>query len=155
MDDNFVNIMDNYFDSFKEKMNNRFRILKKLVSDCKDDICSMVDYDKVYIQVVNPRVVWFKPLSYEVNINDTKDIMKELLNEPVDPKATYFGTYDEAKEIIELEIKLRQAIKRGKKRIEKLRQASSTLLLTKGKGDDVEEDDGKDEVEETKLEEEN
>ena len=41
--------MDNYFDAFKEKMNNRFKILKKLVEDYKNDLCFMVDSDKVYI----------------------------------------------------------------------------------------------------------
>ena len=55
---------------------------------------------------------------------------------------------------IELEIKLPQAISKRKKRIEKLRQVSSTLLLTKGKGDDVEGDDVEDEEEETKSKEE-
>ena len=77
-----------------------------MVEDYKDDVCFMVDYDKVYIQVVKPRVVWVKPLRYEVNIDDTKDITKALLNELVYPKATYFGTFDEAKARIELEIKL-------------------------------------------------
>ena len=48
----------------------------------------MVDCDKVYIQAVKPRVVQVKPLSYEVNIDDTKDIIEVLLNEPVDAKAT-------------------------------------------------------------------
>ena len=57
----------------------------------------MVDCDKVYIHVVKPRVAWVKPLDYEVNIDDTKDIIEALLNEPMDPKATYFGTYEEAK----------------------------------------------------------
>ena len=52
------------------------------------------------------RIVWVNPLGYEVNIDDTGDIIEALLNEPIDPKATYFGTYDEAKAIIELEIKL-------------------------------------------------
>ena len=65
----------------------------------------MVDCDKVFTQVVKPRVVWVKPLSYEVNIDDTKDIIEALLNEPMDPKATYIGTYDEVKAKIELEIK--------------------------------------------------
>ena len=41
--------MDSYFDTFKEKMNNRFRILEKLVSDYHDDVCFMVDCDNVYI----------------------------------------------------------------------------------------------------------
>ena len=49
MEENFESIMDNYFDAFKEKMNNRFRIPQKLVEDYKDDICFMVDSDKVYI----------------------------------------------------------------------------------------------------------
>ena len=57
----------------------------------------MVDCDKVYIQAVKPRVVWVKTLSYEVNIDDTKDIIEKILNELVDPKVTYFGTFDETK----------------------------------------------------------
>ena len=40
MGENYVSIMDNYFDVFKEKMNNRFRIPKKLVEDYKDDVFS-------------------------------------------------------------------------------------------------------------------
>lgn len=97
MGEKFISIMENYFDSFKEKMNNKLRIPNKLVEYYKDDVCFMIDYDKVYIQVVKPRVVWVKPLSYEVNINDTKDMIEALLNELVDPKATYFGTVDEKK----------------------------------------------------------
>ena len=104
MGENFDSIMDNYFETFKEKMNSRYRIPKNLVEDYKDDIYFMVDYDKVYIQEVTPRVTWVKPLEYEVNIDDTKFIIEALLNEHVDPKATYFRTCDEAKEIIELEI---------------------------------------------------
>ena len=70
----------------------------------------MVDSDRVYIQVVRPRVVWVKPLPYEVSIDETKDIIEALVNEPIDPKAPYFGTYDEAKTWIELEIKLPQVV---------------------------------------------
>ena len=121
MGENYVSIMDHYFDSFKDKMNNRFRIPKKLVDDYKYDICFMVDSDKVYIQGVRPRIVWVKPLGYEVNIDETKDIIEALLNELVDPKATYFGTYGEEKERIKLEIKLPQVVNKGKKRIEKLK----------------------------------
>ena len=49
MGENFVSIMDNYFEFFKEKMNNRFRIPKKLVEDYKNDVFFMVDSDRVYI----------------------------------------------------------------------------------------------------------
>ena len=55
---------------------------------------------------VRPRIAWVKLLECEVNIDETKDIIEALVNELVDPKATYFGTYDEAKARIELEIKL-------------------------------------------------
>ena len=47
MAENFDKVMDNYFEDFKERMNNRFRIPPKLVEDYKDDICFMVDCDKV------------------------------------------------------------------------------------------------------------
>ena len=65
-------------------------------------------------------MAWVKPLDYEVNIDDTKDIIEALLNESIDPKATHFGTYDKFKARIELEIKLPQAVSKGKKRIEKI-----------------------------------
>ena len=48
----------------------------------------------------------------------------------MDPKAPYFGTYEEAKARIELEIKLPQVVVKRRKRIAKLKQASSNLLLT-------------------------
>ena len=115
--ENFDSIMDNYFETFKEKMQNRYSMPKKLVEDYKDDIYFMVHDEKVYIQAVRPRVAWVKPLEYEVNINDTKYIIEALLNDPVDPKLPYFGTYEEAKARIELEIKLPQVVDKGKKRI--------------------------------------
>lgn len=49
MGENYVSIMDNYFNSFKKNMNNRFKISKKLVEDYNDYISFMVDCDKVYI----------------------------------------------------------------------------------------------------------
>lgn len=63
--------MDNYFHAFEEKMNNRIQIPKKLIEDYKDDIFFMVDSDKVYIQVVKPRIAWVKPLGYKLNIDET------------------------------------------------------------------------------------
>lgn len=150
MGENYNSIMENYFDGFKEKMNNRYQILKKLVEYYKDDVCFMVDSDKVYIQVVRPRIAWVKPLGYEVIIDATKDIIGELVNELVDPKVAYFGTFYEAKAKIELEIKLPQAINKGKKKIAKLKP-SSTLLLTKGKGEDKEVEDEEESMEEEPL----
>ena len=111
MGENYSSIMDNYLDAFKEKMNNRFRIPKKLFEDHNDDLCFMVDSDKVYIQAVRPKIAWVKPLGYEVNIDEKKYIIEALINEPVDHKAAYFGTYDEAKDRMEMEIKLPQATK--------------------------------------------
>jgi len=87
-------------------MNNRYWIPKKLVEYYKDDKYFMVDSDKVYIQEVMPRIACVKPLGYKVNIDETKDIIEALVNEPVDPRVPYFGTYDEVKSRIELEIKI-------------------------------------------------
>ena len=62
MGDNFESIMDAYFETFKEKMQRRYRIPKKLVEDYKQDIFFLVDYDKVYIRAVRPRVAWLSLL---------------------------------------------------------------------------------------------
>ena len=150
MGENFVSIMDNYFDVFKEKMNNRFRIPRKFVEDYKDEIFFMVDNDKVYIQAVIPRIIWVKPLPYEVNIDEEKDIIEAFINELVDPKAPHFGTYNEANARIDITIKLPQAVSKCKKRIEKI-EFNTSLLLTKGKGED--DDDAEDEEELEKEEE--
>ena len=63
----------------------------------------------------------------------------------MDPKATYFGTYDYDKARIEIEIELAQVVNKGRKRVEKIlkstKQESSTIFLIEGKGyDDVEDD---------------
>ena len=52
----FDNIMDNYFETFKEKIKNRFKIPKNIVEDYEKDIYFMVDCEKVYIQAIKPRV---------------------------------------------------------------------------------------------------
>ena len=152
MGENFERVMDNYFEVFKEKMNNQFKIPPKLVEDYKDDVCFMVDYDRVYIQTVRPRVAWVKPLPYEVNIDETKDIIEAPVNEPIDPKLPIFVTYDEAKKKIELGVKIPQALSRGKKRVAKLKTVVGPLMITEGKGEDEEEPD--DEEEESEKEEE-
>ena len=61
------------------------------------------------------------------------------MNEPIDPKASYVGIYEEAKARIELEIKLPQLVNKGKRRIEKLKTSSTPVMLIEGKREDVEE----------------
>ncbi|GLJ36661.1 hypothetical protein SUGI_0737540 [Cryptomeria japonica] len=63
-----------------------------------------------------PRVAWVKPLPYEINIDEARDIIEALINEPAIPNTPAFGTYDEAKARIELEIKLPKAITSTKRK---------------------------------------
>ena len=90
-------------------------------------------------------MAWVKPLPYEVNIDEARDFIVTLLKEPIDAEASYFGTYNEAKDRIEAGIKIPQILKRGKKRIEEMRKklgsTKSPLALTEGKGEDVEEEE--------------
>ena len=100
----------------------------------------MVDCDRVYIQAVIPRVAWVKPLPYEINIDEAREIIEALVNEPKIHNIPTFGTSDEAKKSIELSIKIPQAISRGKKRVAKLKTTEGPLMLTEGKGEDEEEE---------------
>ena len=97
-------------------------------------------------------MAWVKPLPYEINIDEAKDIIEALVNEPAIPNIPSFGTYEEAKKRIELSIKIPQAVSRGKKRVAKLKTAEGPLMLTKGKGED-EEEESNDEDESEKEEE--
>ena len=82
-----------------------------------------------------------------MNIDQTRDIIEALVNEPVDPKLPTFETYDEANVRIKLEIKLPQAISKGKRKIEKLKIDTGPLMLTEGQGEDVEEEESEEEEE--------
>ena len=64
--------------------------------------------------------------------------------------APIFGTYEEAKTRIELQIKIPQAINRGKKRVSKMKTPNAPLMITKGKGED--EDESKEEESEKEEE---
>ncbi|GLJ10090.1 hypothetical protein SUGI_0121890 [Cryptomeria japonica] len=66
-----------------------------------------------------PRVAWVKPLPYEINIDEARDIIEALINELAIPNTPAFGTYDEAKDRIELEIKLPKAITSTKRKVAK------------------------------------
>ncbi|GLJ34110.1 hypothetical protein SUGI_0685660 [Cryptomeria japonica] len=83
----------------------------------------MVDCDKVYIQAAIPRVAWVKPLPYEINIDEARDIIEALINEPAIPNTPAFGTYDEAKARIELEIKLPKATTSTKRKAAKTEES--------------------------------
>lgn len=88
MGEKFDGIMDAYFDNFKERMQSRLKNPKQLVKDYEQDICFLVDYDSVHIQIVKPRIAWVKPLSYAVNIDEKKDIIEDLISEPIESKVT-------------------------------------------------------------------
>ena len=114
----------------------------------------MVDCDRVYIQEFISRVAWVKPLPYEINIDEERDIIEALVNEAANSNLPTFDTYDEAKKRIELSIKIPQAISRGKKRVAKLKITEGPLMLTKGKDRDEEEEESDNEKDELEKEEE-
>ncbi|GLJ28980.1 hypothetical protein SUGI_0571960 [Cryptomeria japonica] len=66
-----------------------------------------------------PRVAWVKPLPYEINIDEARDIIEALINEPAIPNTPAFATYDEAKAKIELENKLPKATTSTKRKAAK------------------------------------
>ena len=94
----------------------------------------------MYIQVVIQRVAWVKPLPYEINIDEARDIIEALVNELVNPNLLEFDIYEEAKKRIEISIKIPQALSRGKKRATKLKTTEDLLMLTKGKDEDDKEE---------------
>ncbi|GLJ16550.1 hypothetical protein SUGI_0283180 [Cryptomeria japonica] len=74
-------------------------------------------------QAAIPRVAWVKPLPYEINIDEARDIIEALINEPAIPNTPAFGTYDEAKARIELEIKLPKATTSTKRKAAKTEES--------------------------------
>lgn len=86
--------MDKYFEEFKNKMRNQKRIHKSIVDKYFDDICFMVDTNFIYAQAILPRVVWLRPMLYEVNIDEVIVEMTTLLSQDINVNSEPFGTYD-------------------------------------------------------------
>lgn len=129
-----------YFECLYIVSSNKFRKFTPFSCSSKSPVHGTSINQRKWMQEIFFMISWY--------INDNGNIIEALLNQSIDSKATYFGTYDEAKARIELKIKISQAISKGKKRITKLTQNCYTLLLKEGKRD-VE-----DEIDETKSKEE-
>jgi len=56
-------------------------------------VCFMVDNDQCLMEAVEPRIVWIRPMGYEVDEKILELHIQHLLSQPKDPKAERFGTY--------------------------------------------------------------
>ncbi|GLJ49424.1 hypothetical protein SUGI_1046450 [Cryptomeria japonica] len=91
----------------------------KLVPAIAESLDPSGEQSRIPSKAAIPRVAWVKPLPYEINIDEARDIIEALINEPAIPNTPAFGTYDEAKARIELEIKLPKAITSTKRKAAK------------------------------------
>ncbi|GLJ33578.1 hypothetical protein SUGI_0675160 [Cryptomeria japonica] len=91
----------------------------KLVPAIAESLDPSGAQSRILSKAAIPRVAWVKPLPYEINIDEARDIIEALINEPAIPNTPAFGTYDEAKARIELKIKLPKAITSTKRKAAK------------------------------------
>lgn len=80
----FESVMDEYFDNFKIRMNQRFRISPALVEKYHDYVYFLDDIDSTLVKAILSRVAWLEPMDYEVNIDQDTKAIKALLKEPVE-----------------------------------------------------------------------
>ena len=146
MGDNFDNQMSIYFDDFKNAMKKRMRIPVSLVNQHENDICFLVDIDYTYIQVVIPRVIWLRPLGYELDVDQALVAITTLLTEEMDKNAKAFGTYDVFRSRVVTYLKTTTKIKKKEKLVKRIKkklgvEATSTIMEAKEISDDEEKDD--------------
>ena len=60
-------------------MKQRLRILVSIVEQHINDIFFLVDIDHTYIQVAVPRVIWLRPLGYELEVDEPSTTITTLL----------------------------------------------------------------------------
>jgi len=87
MGDNFDDQMSIYFDDFKSAMKRRMRIPISLVEKHVNYICFLVDIDYTYIQAGLPRIIWLRPLGYELDVDQASATITALLAEEMDKNA--------------------------------------------------------------------
>lgn len=60
--------MTSYFEDFNKSMKQRLRIPILLVEYHYNDMCFLDDANHTYVQETIPKVIWIKPLPYEIII---------------------------------------------------------------------------------------
>lgn len=79
-----------------------------------------MDTDTTLIKAVEPRTAWLAPMGYELDIDRASRSIKALLVEPKDPNATRFGTCEEAKLRIKMDLVRVKVSRKSKKMIDTL-----------------------------------
>ena len=88
-----------------------------------------------------PRVIWLRPLGYEINIDEVLVTIIALLTEEVDMTTNFFGNYDVVKSKVEVELKIASTLKNKHKMVRKL-----NAKFGEGTGENDEDDDEEEEV---------
>lgn len=81
--------------TFQNDIKNRFRIAPEIVDKFREDICIMMDRDKIFIEVVEPRVIFIDPLGDKIIDNVAVSYIDLLLNSKLDKEAYRLGTCEE------------------------------------------------------------
>lgn len=76
-------------------MNERERILRKVVEKYKNDIIFHVSSDECMIEFFEPWTVWIQPLGYEIIEDEAECYVEVLLKSPKDTNEPRVGTYAE------------------------------------------------------------
>ena len=74
-------------------MRKRLRIPASLIEKHYNDVCFLVDVDYTYVHIAIPRVIWLRPLPYEINVDEASIAIFVLLAEEIDKDATSFRNF--------------------------------------------------------------
>ena len=104
-------------------------------------------------------MIWLRPLSYEINVDEVSIAITKLLEKEVDKQAKAFGNYELAKSKITMDLKTTLVVRKKNNIVKKLKEkhgegakeddeeedvpTQAPLALTQGEG----EDQGEEEVE--------
>lgn len=117
----YPDVLNKYFDEFRQKMSQRMRISGDIVKKYEDDICFTIQVDKCIMEVVEPRQEEVEPMGYEVMYDMLEGYASTLIVSPLDPKAKRTRTYLERVTLVE-----EPSAKKGKEPVVKKAKAMST-----------------------------
>lgn len=119
------------------------RIPKSFVDHYYDHICFMVDTNYTYAQDVMPRVAWFRPMQYEVNVYEVFSKVTTLVLEAIEKDTESNNTYEIAKIKMLTQTKFQKMDRKRKKMIQDLegQLGEAPLQINEGEGEDQESED--------------
>ena len=118
------NDIDRMMKSFQAKMKQRYRIPPVLIEKYKNELCFMVEMDKIYMEDAEPNVKFIEPMGYKMSEELIEGYAQIILQSEKEIEFLRWGTYKKKVREVHSELHSKEIKKKVEKKIDRIRYDS-------------------------------